>query len=215
MSGNTCEKCRVHKMATPMGITRGSSLNLGWGKYDVWLVDQWVPISLCLCMLDCWSHIESFDMIIIVACLTIVFVWGIDILIISFDPLVCFQILTLLIMWLLCSPWLVHSQCFSAWHVDSLCYILSWSPLSVLFILARYSSRLSYFLLNLCVDLYDIHMLRMTVWCMTTLLLHDACIACSCGSHIYPLISIYLILVELVPLDFIFHMRLVALFAIR
>ena len=34
-------------MATPLGITKRSSLNLGWGKCGVWLVDQWVPLSLC------------------------------------------------------------------------------------------------------------------------------------------------------------------------
>ena len=45
--GNACEKCEVYKMATLLGITRGLSLNLGWDKCDVWLVDQWVPFSLC------------------------------------------------------------------------------------------------------------------------------------------------------------------------
>ena len=45
-------KCRVHKMATPLGMFRGSNLNSSWGKYDVWLVNQWVPLSFCvfLCM---------------------------------------------------------------------------------------------------------------------------------------------------------------------
>ena len=40
------QKYGVHKMATPLGTTRGSNLNLRWSKCGVWLVDQWVPISL-------------------------------------------------------------------------------------------------------------------------------------------------------------------------
>ena len=47
---------------------------------------------------------------------------------------------------------------------------------------------------------------------MTSLLLHDACVTCLCGSHIYPLISNSLVLVELVSFDLVFDMRLVALF---
>ena len=149
------------------------------------------------------------------ACLICVFVWDIDILIISFDPLVCVHISTLLTVWLLCSPWLVYSQCCSSWHVYSLCYILSWLTLSMPFILARYSSRLSYFLLSLCVDLYDIYLLCITVCCMTTLLLHDACIACSCGSHTYPLISNSLVSIDFVSLDLLFDMRLITLIVLR
>ena len=38
-------------MATPLGIIRGSSLNLKWSKCGVWWVDQWVLIS--------WLHIED------------------------------------------------------------------------------------------------------------------------------------------------------------
>ena len=82
-------------------------------------------------------------------------------------------------------------------------------------ILARYSSRLSYFLLSLCVDLDDIYLLSMTAWCMTALLIHDACMACLCGTHTYPLISKSLVSVEIVSLDLVFHMRLVTLFAFR
>ena len=40
-------KYGVHKMMTALGITKGLSLNLGWDKCDVWLVDQWVLLSLC------------------------------------------------------------------------------------------------------------------------------------------------------------------------
>ena len=55
----------------------------------------------------------------------------------------------------------------------------------------------------------------MNVYCMTTLLLCDACVAYLCGTHIYPFISNSLVLVDLVPLDLVFDMRLVTLFALR
>ena len=82
-------------------------------------------------------------------------------------------------------------------------------------ILARYSSRLSYFMLRLCVDLDDIHVLCMTTYCITSFLLHDACVACLCGTHTYPLVSKSLVLVNLVSLDLVFDMRLVTSFALR
>ena len=44
-------------------------------------------------------------------------------------------------------------------------------------ILARYSSQLSYFLLSLCVNLDDIHVLCMIVYCMTSLIPCD-CMSC-------------------------------------
>ena len=43
-------KYGVHKMVTPLRIDRGSSLNIGWSKCGIWLVDQWVPTSLCACV---------------------------------------------------------------------------------------------------------------------------------------------------------------------
>ena len=78
-----------------------------------------------------------------------------------------------------------------------------------------YSSWLLYFLLSLCVDLDDIPVVCLTTCYMTSLLLHDACVACLCGSHTYPLISNSLVLVELVSFDLVFDMRLVVLFALR
>ena len=65
-------KCAVHKMATPLGMFRGSNLNSSWGKCGVWLVDQWIPLLMCLCMIRCWLHVESFDMFICDACLVII-----------------------------------------------------------------------------------------------------------------------------------------------
>ena len=176
-----CAKYGVHKMETPLGITRGSSLNLGWGKCGVWLVDQWVPTSLCVfvCLtVDC--TLKVLDIIILDACLVIVFVWGIGMLIILIDHFAYPHILTLLVVWLVCSSWLVYSQCcssFSSLYLDYFCYILSWSSLSMPFILVRYSSWLSYFLLSLCVDLDYIHVLCMIVCCMTSLFPCD-CMSC-------------------------------------
>ena len=49
------------------------------------------------------------------------------------------------------------------------------------YFLACYSSCLSHFLLRLFVDLDDIYLLY-----MIALLLHDACVACLCGTHLSP-----------------------------
>ena len=68
---------------------------------------------------------------------------------------------------------------------------------------------------SLCVDISDIHFLCMIAWCMTALLLCDACVVCLCGTHIYPLISKSLVSIDLVFLDLIFDMRFVTLFALR
>ena len=47
-------------MATPLGLFRGSILNLRWSKHDIWWVYQWVLTS--------WLHIEGSR----------VFTWDID-----------------------------------------------------------------------------------------------------------------------------------------
>ena len=66
----------VHKIATSLGIIfKGSNLNSSWGKCGIWLVDQWLPLSTCLCMIGCWLRIESFDMFICDACLVIIVHW--------------------------------------------------------------------------------------------------------------------------------------------
>ena len=54
----------------------------------------------------------------------------------------------------------------------------------------------------------------MTAWSMIAFLLCDACVACLCEAHTYPLISNSLVLVELVSLDLVFHMTLLILFAL-
>ena len=99
------------------------------------------------------------------------------------------------------------------WHdLFSLLYIIlfvsTYCPfcyIPILFIL---------FLSSLCVDMSDIPITCMIVWCMI-ILLCDACVVCLCGTHIYPLTSNSLVLVDLVSLYLIFDTRLVILFALR
>ena len=71
------------------------------------------------------------------------------------------------------------------------------------------------FLPRLCVDKSDILVICMTSWCMTVPLLCNVCIACLCGTHIYPLTSNSLVSVDLVSLDLVFDTSLVTLFALR
>ena len=161
-------------MATPLGSTRGSSLNLRWSKYDIWLVDQWVHTSLCVCVcltVDCTLRTLNID--ILDAWLVMVFVWGIDMLIILIDHFAFPHILTLLVVWSLCSPWHVHSSCCLSrlsWHVWLLViYYLDYHG-------ACYHCQI-FFSISLCVDLDDIYMFCMTVCCMTPLIPCD-CISC-------------------------------------
>ena len=98
--------------------------------------------------------------------------------------------------------------------IDSICCILS--CLSQHIVYSCYIPiLLIIFLPNLCVDMSDIPVICMIAWCMTAILLCDACIACLCGTHIYPLTFNSLDSVNLVSLDLVFDMRLVTLFALR
>ena len=148
-------KCEVHKMATPLGIFKGSSLNLGWSKCGIWLVNQWMPIF--------WLYIESFD-----ACSDIVFIWDIGMLIMMIDlswlktrdsylfrtslfylfedvdmliaSIARFVLLSIVILILPCLFWSHHMLYrFTIvynliWHVDSLARILTRSSLSMIFV---------------------------------------------------------------------------------
>ena len=142
---------------------------------------HWIgQLALCAFVgltVDC--TLRALDIIILDACLVIVFIWGIDMLIILIDHFAYPHILTLFAVWLLYSPWYVHSCCFlsrSSWHDW-----FSWLYIIMIIIehaiLAKYSSWLSYFLLSLCVDLDYIHVLCMTFCCMTSLLPCD-CMSC-------------------------------------
>ena len=177
-------KCGVHKMATSLGITRGSSLNISWGKCGVWLVDQWVPTFLCACVcLTIDFTLRALGIIILDACLVLVFVWGIGMLIILIDIFAYPHIWTLLVVWSLCSPWHVHSSCClsrSSWYVWLLvvyyhdCY---W---------ACYPGQIL-ISISLCVDLDDIYLFCMVVWCMTTLILYDYMLIVCVGRTSIPL----------------------------
>ena len=70
-----------------------------------------------------------------------------------------------------------------------------------------------YFLVCIYFCLYMFALL--TMCCMTTLFLHNCMFDCLCGIHIYSLISDSLVLVNLISLDLIFDMRLIALFVFR
>ena len=133
----------------------------------------------------------------------LLFIGDVDMLITSIDSLTYFSIVTLLVVWLSYFPRHVYSHfCIShsSWH--------DWFYLLyvILFII---------FLPSLCVDMSDIPVICMIAWCMIVILLCDACVACLCGTHIYPLTSNSLNSVNLVSLDLVFDMRLVTLFALR
>ena len=61
----------------------------------------------------------------------------------------------------------------------------------------------------------NIPVISMTIWCMTAILLCDACNACLCGTHFYLLTSNSLVLIDLVFLDLVFDTRLVTLFTLQ
>ena len=161
--------------------------------WEIWYDYLWCMFGYCV-------HLKHWQLIILI------------------DPLACPHILFFLLydysayhdLYILIVAYLVHHCIFIFF-----CYVLSRSPLSMLFIFIGYPSHLSRFLLRLLIDLDYIYLFCMTAWCMIALLLCDACVACLCEAHTYPLISNSLILVKLGSLDLIFHMRLVALFALQ
>ena len=103
-------KTRVHKMF------RGSNLNSSLEKCGVWLVDQWILLSICLGMIGYWLHIESFDMFIRDACLVVMFICDIDMLTTLIVSFACFNIrlfllydyLAFLHMYILIFVYLIH-----------------------------------------------------------------------------------------------------------
>ena len=107
---------QIHKMATPLKIFRGSNLNSSWGECGVWLVDQWILLSMCFGMIGCWLHVESFDMFIRDACLVVMFICDIDMLTTSINSFACFNIwffllydyLAFLHMYILIFVYLIH-----------------------------------------------------------------------------------------------------------
>ena len=157
--------------------SQGSNLNLRWDKCGIWLVNQWVSTSFCalVCSItDC--TLIALDIIILDACLVIIFIWDIAMLI---DYLACLSIVTLILPWLLCSPHMYRLIIIYllTWCVDSLARILSWSSLSMLSL--TLFTLIVIFLLSLCVDIVDIFALCLTACCMTTLFLCD-CMSLVC-----------------------------------
>ena len=191
-------------MATPLVITRGSSLNINWGKCGVWLVDQWAPTSLCVCVyLTIDYTLGALDIITLDACLGVcfylghwhvdyddylswlwrffpcfiaIFVWDIDMLIMLIDHLTLLSIVTLIFP---CLFWSLHMHTLTtvyhlAWHVDSLDYIFSWSSLGMVFL------SLFHLIVIAFVWAWVIYLvLCLTVWCMSALPPHD------CMSFVY------------------------------
>ena len=172
-------------------------------------------IFVCICFV--WLHVAWLPFFFMIHVWLLLFIGYIDMLITSIDSLTYFRIVTLLVVWLSCFPGHVYSHFYishSSWYDwFSLLYIIlfvsTYCPfcyIPILFIIS---------LPSLCVDMSDIPVICMTVWCMTALLLCDACLVCLCGTHIYPLTSNSLVSVDLVSLDLVFDTRLVTLFALR
>ena len=187
-SGNASLKIQGPQIGDSIGdwtqnlwFHRRLSSNLSWGKYGVWLVDWWIH-SLCVFL---WLSVHSIlrfwcdDFL----CLTVIFIWDINVLMTLIVYLACLSIVTLILPWWFYSPHMyrlivvyIPTGC-----VDSLACILSWSSLNML--------SLSLFVLivifsfSLCVDMDDIFALCLTVCCMTALLL-CFCMLLVCVGHI-------------------------------
>ena len=164
-------------------------LCVAWLPFFFFMMHVWMLCSFAT--LTCWLH----RLILLLA--------------LAYDSSCCMIIL----LSLTCMFSFLSISFVLAWLILFIVYYLVY--LNILFILVIYLSCLSCFLLSLCVDMDDIHVICLVACCMTTLLLCDACVACLCGTHIYPLISNSLVSIDLVSLDLIFDMGLVTLFALR
>ena len=201
-------KCGVHKMATPLGIFTGSSLNLEWRKRGIRLDDQWMPISWLhiediWCMLGFYIHlrlwhVDRVDWFILIedsdTMISSVFHWYIrlrlwHVVLLMIDLIALLGTLTLILSWLF---WSLHMHTLttvhhSTRHADPLVGILFWSFLIVLS-LYHYPSDCRILAYLVCVHWWYI-------WDLFDCVSHDCppsawlCAACLCGSHIYPLIS--------------------------
>ena len=161
--------------------------------WELWYVYLWYMFGYycSLEMLTCWLH-----RLILLPTLA----WWLFLL---------YDYLAFLDMYILIFVYLIHLG-----MIDSIYCILS--CLSQQIIYSYYILVLFIiFLPSLCEDMSDIYVICMTAWCMTAILLCDACIACLCGTHNYPLTFNSLVSVDLVSLDLVFDMRLVTLFVLR
>ena len=194
-------------MATPLGMFRRLNLNLSWGKCGLWLVNQWIPFSLCVFV---WLGIDYTLRALI--CLSMMHIWlllflrDVHMLIMLIDLLAMIILLTLTSMFTLLYILFV-SICWFFFLCTILILFLACYPYCILILVIL-------FLLSFCVNMTDILVHCMIACCMTTLLLCDACVVCLCGTHIYPLTSNSLVSVDLASFDLVFDMRLVTLFAL-
>ena len=179
-------------MATPLGIFRGSSLNLDWGKRGIRLDDQWMPISWLhiediWCMLGFYIHLDFDTSIVLIdlywlrilmpwflLCCIDIFVWDIDML----D-----HWWLILLLCLAHWPWFCHDCSDHFTCIHSLLYIIRLDML--IHLLVYYFDHLwacclcitihliVVFSLILCVYIDDISEICLIVCRMTALLLHD------------------------------------------
>ena len=180
-------------MATPLGIIRGSSLNLKWSKCGVWWVDQWVLISWLhiediWCMLGFYIHsrlwhVDCVDWFILIedsdAMISSVFHWYIRLRLwharlLMIDLIALLSTLTLILPWLF---WSLHMHTLttvyhSTWHADPFVGILFWSSLSVLS-LYHYPSDCRILVYLVCVHWWYI-------WDLFDCVLHDYSPLCDC-----------------------------------
>ena len=194
-------------MATPLGMFRRLNLNSSWGKCGIWLVNQWIPFSLCVFV---WLGIDYTLRALI--CLSVMHIWlllflrDVHMLIMSIDPLAMIILLTLTSMFTLLYILFVLICWFFLCTI--LILFLACYPYCILILVIL-------FLLSFCVNMTNILVRCIIACCMTTLLLCDARVVCLCGTHIYPLTSNSLVSVDLASFNLVFDMRLVTLFALR
>ena len=165
--------------------------------YFVWLTFFFFSLW---CMFGCYVHLR---------CSHVDYIDWFSYLLLHSDSSYCIIILFSFI----CIFSFLYISFILVWLILSIVYYLVY--LNILFILVIYLSYLSCFLLSLCGYINDIPVICMTGWCMTALLLCDACISCLCGIHIYPLTFNSLVSIDFVSLNLVFDMRLVTLFALR
>ena len=186
-------------MATLLGTTRGSNLNLRWSKCGVWLVDQWVPISLwasvCLtfdctlrtlnvigCMVGYCVHLGhwhadyadwlSWLRILMYRFFCASLLYPLGTLTCWLCYLAYLSIVTLILPWYFCSPYMYRLTCCISF--DLMCWF---SCSYIILIIFEHAVFVPIHLdcHNLYVDMSDIFVLCLTVCCMIAFLCVIAC----------------------------------------
>ena len=141
-----------------------------------WSISWYPSLSLCLCMIGWWLHIESFDMFICDACLVIIVHWKCSH--VDYDD------------WSFCHDYPAHFNIYV--HIVIYLVRLDMLILFVVYYLDPFlvcysyyiSILLSYSFSKFCVNMTDILMSCVIAWCMTAIFLCDVCTTCLCGTHI-------------------------------